>query len=67
MTNKTIDSDILKAVTTDWLSSRDIWKLVDCWVENTIATRLKLMAEEGLIDRRRKTVPTGFRWEYRKL
>lgn len=46
------------------LPSRDIWKIVDCWAENTIASRLAHFADLGSIKSRKEPIPSGFKYVY---
>lgn len=47
------------------LSSREIWRAVDCWAEETVSNNLKRLADDGAIARcRQPTMGTAFRWLY---
>lgn len=65
-----IDTDILEHLTDEWQTPRLLWHKIDRWVENTIATRCKLMADEGKIEACKEPMKRsshGFRWTYRRL
>jgi predicted transcriptional regulator len=47
------------------LSTREIWRTLDCWAEETVGQNLYKLSEEGKIKRRAQTVQgSTFKWVY---
>ena len=44
------------------LTSREIWKRVDCWAETTIAKNLRELADSGAIKRDRRETAAGMKY-----
>ena len=47
------------------LSSREIWRKMDCWAEQSVSQNLTRLAESREIKRRaERTMGSAFRWLY---
>ncbi len=47
------------------LSSREIWRALDCWAETSVQHDLNRLAVSGAIKRRQQpTIGSAFRWLY---
>lgn len=47
------------------MSSREIWRALDCWAEETVSNNLRRLADAGEIKRlMQPTLGLAFRWLY---